>query len=254
MLRFTESEIASEVANTTDSRMKNSLSTLIVAGVVAATIAVGVLHGKMTLRWGVSPDITAAAEKLRALPEVCGDWRMETSRGLSDSARKMLRCYGDITRRYVNQKTGEAVLVGIVFGPAGPIAEHTPEVCVGSRNYSQLGKRKRVGVSRAERASGESPEDTLWYVDFEKNGPSREKMRIYWAWSTGGAWTAPDSPKRTFAGLPFLYKIQISTTSWAGTSGENGEAPDDSIGRFIKEFAGIVERHMATADAGSGRK
>ena len=52
-------------------------------------------------------------------------------------------------------------------------------------------------------------------------------MRVRWAWTTDGAWIAPDNPRWQFASqlrVPMIYKVYIATSL---PDGEGGEAQDD---------------------------
>jgi len=229
--------------------MKKPVTFLSFIGVVTITIAAGSLHGHMTLRWGLRPDMKAAADLLERIPDRCGDWQMESSQTMSEGTVKMLRCAGYISRRYVNQESGEGVNVNIVFGLPGPISEHTPEVCVPSRNFMQLGIRERTSIERPKNSTAGAPSDEFWFVDFQNNNVSSQRVRTYWAWSTGDRWSAPDGVKSTFAGSRQLYKIQLSTSAWSGPSVATPDAPDDACGRFLKEFLPVAQRHLVVETA-----
>ncbi len=151
---------------------------------------------------------------------------------------------GYLSRQYVNEISGESVNVSIIFGPPGPIAEHTPEVCFSSRNFTQLGKRKSTSIERPESSDITTPRNDFWFVDFQNNRSASQRVRVYWAWSTGDRWVAPDGPKSAFAGSRHLYKIQLSTTMLSGGSTATPDAPDDACGRFLKEFLPAAQRYL----------
>lgn len=169
---------------------------------------------------------------------------MTTSSTMSDSAIRMLRCAGYLTRQYVNEESGESVSVNIVFGPPGAISEHTPEVCLSSRNFTQLGTRERARIECPRSLDNQAPGDELWFVDFQRNDSALQGVRVYWAWSTGDRWEAPDGAKSAFAGSRHLYKIQLSTTVLSGASMAMPDAPDDACGRFLKEFLPAAQPYL----------
>jgi hypothetical protein len=50
----------------------------------------------------------------------------------------------------------------------------------------------------------------LWSGRFTKLGPTGpERVRIHWSWLAGDRWLAPDSPRWTFLGQPFLSKLYV---------------------------------------------
>jgi hypothetical protein len=221
--------------------MKTPPRVILILVVVAATIAAGALHGHMTLRWGPRPDMVATAALLENVPSRCGNWRMTSSSSMSDAEIRMLRCAGHLLRRYVNDVSGESVDVSIIFGPPGAISEHTPEVCFSSRNATQIGKRERTRIEYAQGSDNQAPGDELWFADFQSNRSTSQRVRIYWAWSAGDRWVAPDGAKTAFAGSRHLYKIQLSTNMVSGGS-TPPDAPNDACGRFLKEFLPAAQR------------
>src|SRR5260370_40723389 len=108
---------------------------------------------------------------------------------------------GILQRRYVNRKTGQAVTVLLVCGPFGPASIHTPDVCYGASGFT-VGAKHRVEV---EGAKGE-----FWTADAARQRVTEEgRVRLFWAWSAGSGWAAPDNPRRTFAGPPVLHKLYV---------------------------------------------
>jgi hypothetical protein len=195
--------------------------------VMVATVVSGVLQGRMRNRWGPSPDMVAAADRLAQVPDRFADWRLQSSEELDESTRNMLECAGYFARNYVNQATGEAVSVTVLLGPPGPIAVHTPEVCFASRNYQSRGKRERVAIRRSGAAG-----DEFWALDFKLNDLQGDTLRTYYAWSIGEHWLAPDDPRFQYAGSPYLYKIQLSSRLPTETNPEVG----DPCRRFLHDF------------------
>ena len=56
----------------------------------------------------------------------------------------------------------------------------------------------------------------VYAADFEKRSATKaDRVRVRWAWSTDGAWVAPDNPRWQFArrlnSVPVLYKLYVAT-------------------------------------------
>ena len=68
-------------------------------------------------------------------------------------------------------------------------------------------------------------------------------MRGYYAWSDCDAWLAPDSPRLTFAGRSFLFKVQIQIER----PSEEIEAGTDAGQQFLtalrSEFLAQLANH-----------
>src|SRR5690349_5077895 len=101
--------------------MKSYSVVLIGIGLIAASLLVGVVHGRLTNRWGMQPDMKEAARRLDSLPEQLEGWEC-TSHKLDNRVSAMLQCQGYVNRVYRNTKTDETVSVVVLLGPAGPIS------------------------------------------------------------------------------------------------------------------------------------
>ena len=177
---------------------------LAVIGVVI-TLATGFVHGRLTQRWGPKPDLQAAARTVEALPKEIGDWQLVSEEPMPASVIQTLSCAGHVNRRYVNRKSGRIVSIAIVVGPPGPISVHTPEICYSSREYSIQEPRKEVRLSDKEGKT-----HSFWSLMFRSNNPSMDRLKVYYAWRSGEAWIASQSPRFEFAGGRLLYKLQIA--------------------------------------------
>jgi hypothetical protein len=207
--------------------MKRHVFSLAVAVVVAMTVLSGVIHGRMRNRWGPSPDMVAAAEKLAQIPHEFGDWRLQSTEEMNEATLNMLECAGYVVRNYVNRTTGDAVSVSVLLGPPGPIAVHTPEVCFASRNYESRGERKRVTIREAA-----DRDDEFWILDFKLNNLQGDVLRTYYGWNAGERWVAPNDPRFQYAARPYLYKIQLSSRLQVGADSQS----DDPCRRFLRAF------------------
>jgi len=207
--------------------MQRYLFVLSVVCVAGLTLAAGVIHGRMRNRWGVSEQMRAAAAKLEQVPRQVGPWRLQSTEEMGDVAVNMLECEGYAVGRYVNEQTGEAVQMTLLVGPAGPISVHTPEVCMASDAYKQLGERQRVQI----RGSTGS-DDAFWAATFRSRNLREDTLRVYYAWSTGGGWSAPNDARYAFAGFPYLYKMQLGSSLPPGTNVATG----DPCQQFLQDF------------------
>ena len=206
----------------------------LIAGLLAMglTVASGAAIGKMSNRWGPSQTSLAAARKLEEFPEQFGNWKLKSSEGMSETAVKMLECSGYISRVYKNQESGESVNLAVIVGPSGPISVHTPEVCFSSRDHKTLESRKPTAVG----ASG----DQFWAMTFESNDVNANLIRVYYGWTPGNQWEATENPRFSFAGCPYLYKIQLASHIPAGTDLTN----TDPCKNFLEDFIPKIESYL----------
>lgn len=201
------------------------------AVLISLTLFAGVVHGYLDGRWTANRDLQAVGDKLEGLPEQVGDWRLTERSELDANAAKLLRCYGSSVRIYENEKTGAMVNVALLFGPRGPIAVHTPEIC-----YSSVGT-KQIGNRKAERLTAGGTSDALWSVQFAVNPDPNPTLEVWYGWSDGGAWEARDQPR--FWLTENLYKVQV-----AGPAGNDAGRP---VKDFMKAFLPLTHPAMGSS-------
>ncbi len=165
------------------------------------TLLSGVVHGVLDGRWSEKANEIQIGELLEQLPSQSGDWKLVEEQQLDDSAVKILRCYGSLTRIYQNTTTNEFVNVTVLYGPRGPTAVHTPEVC-----YPSVGT-KQARETHLETISIPSGQHEFWSVQFGDAGDPTPNVDVWYAWSTGGKWIAGKHPR--FWLTENLYKIQV---------------------------------------------
>lgn len=199
--------------------------------VALITLVSGAIQGKVSNRWGPPTAMSDAAEKLEKLPKQFGDWESCDERRLDKETEQMLECTGHVSRRYVNQKTGEQVSIIVLVGPAGPISVHTPEICFSSREYKAYKTREVIPVD---------DENQLWGLNFRSIKLEAEQLVVYYGWSTGQKWVAADDARYDFAGAPYLYKIQLAGNVPLGSTGKS----TDVCHTFLHDFLPELQKYL----------
>lgn len=132
--------------------MKHVTVVLGFVAIVAMTVFGGVIHGRMSGRWGPGSDVLAAGEKLMEIPAQIGPWKQHGEpHQFDESTMRELEPAGYVERTYVNGDTGERIDLMIIVGAVGRISVHTPEVCVGNQRYDL---RETAKGARARRIAG----------------------------------------------------------------------------------------------------
>lgn len=196
--------------------MRSHKATLLLIACFLMTVLSGILRGRIDQRWGVSEAIQEASSKLNQLPKVMGNWVLDEEgfQELSEPTVKMLRCQGNVVATYHHRITKQHVDIVFMVGPAGPLAQHTPEVCYGASNYRQEEDRKPASITDLK---GETHEFAV--SGFRANSTGGMPLRVYYSWNRDGTWTAPSSPRTAFAGTAMLYKLQVSTAAPGDNTG-----------------------------------
>ncbi|MCD0458868.1 exosortase-associated EpsI family protein [Roseiconus lacunae] len=199
---------------------------IIIAALLAITVFSGVVHGYLDGRWA-SRDVRAEqVDLLTQIPAEVGDWRLMSEKPLEGAAQRLLRCYGSSTRVYQNVDTGDNVTVAVLFGPRGPIAVHTPDVC-----YTSQGTK--ADAPRSVRSFNTNQgKHRLWSIDFKQGGERSPSLNVLYGWSSGGDFSAADNPR--FWLTDDLYKLQV-----AGPITGSATKPSEA---FLKAFLPHLEK------------
>jgi hypothetical protein len=206
------------------------LRILPVLAAAALLIASGVLHGLRTDRWGLDPDLEAAAARLDKVPDSLGDWQARPM-PLDKRQLEQAEIVGHLSRNYTNERTGAQVSVLVVCGRSGPITRHTPDVCYQGQGY--VPNKKVRYEAKAGSASGE-----LWTARFDKpNTANFDALRIYWGWTRDGLVTAPEDERITFFNVKVLYKIYVIRQLLTPNEATEEESTREFLGLFLPELS-----------------
>ncbi len=178
---------------------------------VALTIASGVMAGKLTDRWGSPGHLEAAAKRLEAFPDRVGQWRLQASEPLSKNAVNQLQCAGYVQRLYVNEDTGETLSVALIVGPYGPMTVHNPDICYPNMGYASVKKTERYRIGGSTGGDADQPGDHFWVATFKAKAEGMDPLHVYYAWSRGRDWKAPNIARIAIGGSPVAYRLQVSS-------------------------------------------
>jgi hypothetical protein len=148
---------------------------------------------------------------------------------LAKEVAEVLHCYGSVQRVYQHDSTGTKVSFVVLFGPMGPISVHTPEICYSSRDYSVATQREALVVQATPEVN-----DQLWDLRLKANRASGQPLRVLYGWTCNGVWQATERPRFSFAGKPYLYKLQLAVATPAK------QQQSDMCENFLQEFLPVL--------------
>jgi hypothetical protein len=212
------------------------LRNLLIPTAALILIASGVAHGLRINRWGPSQDLQDAGKRLANVPTVIGDWE-STPESINPRQLEVAEATAHLALRYVNRRTGDEVHVLLLCGRPGPVALHPPTVCYQGAGYSIL-KDPQGWTVESGSALG-----TMQTVHLIKEGPSPEPLRVFWAWSDGGLFSAPDNPRMTYLRSRFLYKLYVIRR----TSRIDEPLQDDPATGFLRELLPTLRNALSAA-------
>jgi hypothetical protein len=215
-------------------------ATFVVIAVLIAGAAL--LHGAVTQRWAVFAPDQARTDRLHALEIRFQDWQpTEVPTEMPTNERSIAT-----SRRYQSVSTSQSGVVTIISGIPGSVSTHTPDVC-----YVGSGYRILRGPSKETIQLPDGGTAVVYSADFEKRSATKsDRVRVRWAWSTDGAWIAPDNPRWQFArqlnSVPVLYKLYVATPL-PEADGEEKVHEDDPL---TKAFVAAAWAQFAAAFGG----
>ena len=196
---------------------------------IALTLGSGVLHGRIRHAGGLAADLTDEIEALNKLPKTFGRWELVKPVEFDERVVEVLECSGYHQAEYRNTLDDTRVFATVLLGPSGPIAVHTPEVCMPSQNSKQVGKTE---TWETPQAIGKSKPE-LKMATFKSSGLNQHLTRIAYAWTMDGNWETPQNPRSEYAGKPYLYKVQVATSK---PTGYDFEKQTDPLTDFLPAF------------------
>jgi hypothetical protein len=186
----------------------------------------------VTARWAPSAD---EGSRLDLLPMTIEDWD-GSSIEVDPEQLPQLLSFGTLLRRYVNRSSGAAVTVFLAAGRTGPMVEsHTPDIC-----YPQTGYQLAAPPTKRSLPAGPGGRTAEFraatFSKTERASPVH--LRVYWSFSAGADWRAPDNPRLAFAGRPRVFKLYVIRPLT-----QSGEPLDgDSAAAFIEALVPAIEK------------
>lgn len=203
------------------------------------------LHGNWTNRWQWSGEPEASCAKLPPQGEsmVVGEWKGTPSPALEQQDIIIGEIAGYFHQEFRHPR-GHVVRVLVVCGRPGPIAVHTPEVCLGGEGYVLQDSKQRQTV----RLAPPYQPVEFWVAQFYRHdGGLRRDQRQFWTYSADGSWTAAENPRFHFARAPALYKIYIVRQ----LARKDEKLEEDPTLDFIKVFMPEMQKRLFGGVSGS---
>ena len=204
------------------------------AAAAALTIAPAIVEGIYANRWGVAPDMHAAAEQLKKFPRDFGRWTfVRDAEPIADIIVRELRVAGSLSRDYVNRDDGTTVSLLLMVGESGPLIQHPPYICYANRANQQVGDMTKIHVDTTKPAS-----EFNLLVYRRPQTVTNDRFLVAYSMADGPTWSAPKMPRLEFGGKPILYKVQLLTVLDPSQDSAKGEAV---LQKFAEDFCKVFQ-------------
>jgi hypothetical protein len=179
---------------------------------------------------------------LKEFPKILGDWHevegLETK--LDPEIARIAGTSDHVIRTYSNERTGESVVVMILYGLAQLISAHTPAVCYPSAGFKNVPPTRVVDVPVPGPTSKVRFRED-YFVKYA--GGSAVHEHVYHSFRNAGEW-GPDMQSRwkSFRHNPGMFKVQIQRR-------DSGEAKQDDSGAlvFLGKIVEEIDRRQAAS-------
>jgi hypothetical protein len=204
-----------------------------VIAVLSLTLFAAVAHGVATNRWNGGGE---TAPTVPAVPKQFGNWIGEDLESNIDDP-----ALANVTRTYKHKSSGRTFVISLTVGHPGLTAVHTPDYCYRGGGYERteaIIRRNTEGLTAA---------GAFWTTTFRKStAAGTEQLRIFWSWSAGDAWSAPDYPRLHFMGKPSLYKLYVVAPGGAVAA----PGKDAMLDEFLTSFLAVLDKALFGRPAG----
>lgn len=194
-------------------------------------MSAGVLERWLVYRRDHSGAVHAGVLRLEEIPMQFGPWVGEDI-PMDDLILRVADCAGYRNRQYTNTRDGRVVELGIMVGLPGPMAEHTPEVCLPALGFTLVKKSfARIPVANflGEGVPGE-------LVSMEFVSPSeRFPLKVWHAWFDGAQWSRPDYSRLAFVNRSVLYRLQVSGLTYPDPYASDPAKIADPCAEFLRD-------------------
>ena len=163
------------------------------------------------IRWRQSRSIDALMQagqhspfSLHDIPLTLGAWRGEVAT-LDPKIVQATGAVDLITRRYVDQRTGAAIDVIVMYGPPGELYNHTPDVC-----YPSAGYELNDGPEERTVKAGSIEAPFRAFVFSKGEGGQAALQEVYHSWRSNGEWSLRVGMHKQYERIPGIYKVLMS--------------------------------------------
>lgn len=174
---------------------------------------------------------------LAALPMTLGPWQGRPE-ALDPRIARATGADQVVTRRYADARTGAAVDLILLYGPAVDMYIHSPEHCYPTAGFSLVAGPE----AKVVRADGvEAPFRALVYGRGE--GARADLQEVYFSWRYGGRWTPDLGVQKHFERVPSMYKVQLARR----VTGSERRDVGNPCEAFLQELLPELGRRLASA-------
>jgi hypothetical protein len=177
---------------------------------------------------------------LKEFPKALGDWHevegLETT--LDPEIARIAGSSDHVIRTYTNEKSGESVVIMLLYGLAQLLCVHTPSVCYPAAGFKNVPPSQVVDIP--------IPESTAkaWFreehfVKYTAGVGIHEQ--VYHSFRNAGEWRIDMQTRwKSFRHNPGMFKVQVQRRA-----GADGKTDDARVEEFLGKIVHEIDRRLA---------
>jgi hypothetical protein len=181
---------------------------------------------------------------LAELPRTMGTWQMTDAEvQLDPEVARFAGASEHVLRGYLDQKTGDQATALILYGEAGMVSLHLPDVCYPAAGYQLF----RGPVDRTVEVPGvKGPVRYRWAIYVRRAGGVSRYEEVYHSFLHDGEWLTEASGRwKTFRYHPSIFKVQVAHPISGLDEGREGPALS-----LLTEFVRLISDRLGAARSG----
>ncbi len=214
---------------------------------VRVILICGLLVGSGLLRAGQMQRVEKILEEgkhspfpLKEVPMELGPWKGQVAE-LDPRIAAGTGSVDYIFRRYVNQLTGTAVDVIVLYGPSTDMFIHSPERC-----YPAAGFSLNEGPEGQTITLGDGRTAPFRSMVYAKGTEGRqERQEVYFSWRYRSQWSPDVGTHKEFERIPGMYKVHLARSV---TDHERRDV-DNPCRQLLEILVPEIERRSSEARA-----
>lgn len=173
--------------------------------------------------------------QLKDFPRDLGDWHevegLETT--LDPEIARIAGSSDHVIRTYTNGRTGENVVVMLLYGLAQLLSSHTPTVCYPAAGFRPVPPPHDVEIA----IPGSTAKALFREEHFAKNiAGVAIYEQVYHSFRNAGEWTSNMQPRwKSFRYHPGMFKVQVQRRTSADKQASN-VGVEELLGRIAQEI------------------
>jgi hypothetical protein len=173
---------------------------------------------------------------LADLPKQLGPWSMAEDKVLDPAIQRGASAVDSVSRTYVDDRTGVAVGVLVLYGPALGMHLHAPTRCYPAVGYNLIEgpERRDIAYTRRDGTAAHATVDALTFARGE--GATAERRQVFYTWGHDDHWSPILMGPKAYQRVPGMFKVHLDRHSAPGEALDAGSPCESLLESLLPEI------------------